>query len=1043
MDNHAFFAWLESRPAITRSIALLVVASFLGLYAVPTVAAAREAADRAALERSLQPVGFQAMEQTVKQLRETLVVLRTHWDDPEQRESIAAAMERLDRLHDRLAHQHEQALKREQQVAEKLQRGNVPERIQQRYRRSQDRYVERLQQALSALRVLTEADPQHAQPAAVEAAFAALAPEDEPDFQPALQPEHRFDRDRLPSRAVEPKDRRAPRMTPEEFRDDGVSSRPWPRLAAHGDFRLDELTGADEPRWLETTTEVKITDAIEGKAAELDHDPVRIHNWVRNNVAWIPSWAAMQDAEHTLSARQGNAFDIASLQIALLRASGVPARYVHGTIDVEADRFRNWAGGFDDVSRAVDHAASGGIPITSRVSGGEIASVRMEHIWVEAALDYFPSRAAVMEAADAWVPLDAAFKQYEFHQRIDVTEVTGIDPVAVAQQFLASGNVEENAGYIQGFDAGILQATQSDAETALETHIDQLPDDATVRDVLGGREIIARDVDTLPARIPNAVQTVGARYDALPEALQHRITFGLGTGVFGELRNAVEFAWPEVNGERVTLAFSPATADDEAALEALLPEGEIEDAEDLPSSIPTSLVNVVPELRVDGEVVSSGAPLGVGEEMDFAFTVNQRGIGPQTERKAVVAGSYLHIAVAGGSVSPDRLEHVQQRAERTTGALDSEDEQQLASLTREDLLGDLFHAGMLAYFAQLQVLSQQQVREASAQIHLAPSAGTYGYTPNVSNLFGLPRAISPGGVTMDLDRIARTLSVPEAPERDRAPLNTQIGALSSALEHAVPEQQFSTESESAEGISAAKALAIANDEGQRIYNIDQSNRDEALDQLNLSSSVRSEIRSAVNAGLVVTTHTDPVTVLGWQGAGYVILDPETGSGAWLIEGSLNGGFLDIEDLVTSVISVFQTAAEGIARAIDSSSLIARGLQEAGRALALLGGILSAIDVYDATGSLLKSLIAGIVTIIVTVALAVLVTEIIILAALIGIAGVALSLLAVSIGFAAIVLSSFVSTILSKVIKSAAENIVHKIADKLRSPGMPVDKRMPS
>lgn len=37
----------------------------------------------------------------------------------------------------------------------------------------------------------------------------------------------------------------------------------------------------------------------------------------------------MQHAEHTLSSRRSNAMNIAGLEIALLRASDIPARYVH------------------------------------------------------------------------------------------------------------------------------------------------------------------------------------------------------------------------------------------------------------------------------------------------------------------------------------------------------------------------------------------------------------------------------------------------------------------------------------------------------------------------------------------------------------------------------------------------------------------------------------------------------------------------------------------------------------------------------------------
>ena len=49
------------------------------------------------------------------------------------------------------------------------------------------------------------------------------------------------------------------------------------------------------------------------------------------------------------------------------------------------------------------------------------------------------------------------------------------------------------------------------------------------------------------------------------------------------------------------------------------------------------------------------------------------------------------------------------------------------------------------------------------------------------------------------------------------------GGNSSSLEHSVPEQLYSTPTEPINGISAIKALKIANDQGIPIYTISQSN----------------------------------------------------------------------------------------------------------------------------------------------------------------------------------------------------------------------------
>ncbi len=98
----------------------------------------------------------------------------------------------------------------------------------------------------------------------------------------------------------------------------------------------------------------------------------------------------------------------------------------------------------------------------------------------------------------------------------------------------------------------------------------------------------------------------------------------------------------------------------------------------------------------------------------------------------------------------------------------------------------------------------------------------------------------------------------------------------------------------AEGISAVKALALAQAQGQRIYTITPSNAATALPKLPVGGEVGAEIRNAIQAGKEVTIHENPITAHGWTGYGYIIVDPETGAGAYLIEGKGNGGYFAIQ-----------------------------------------------------------------------------------------------------------------------------------------------------
>lgn len=116
----------------------------------------------------------------------------------------------------------------------------------------------------------------------------------------------------------------------------------------------------------------------------------------------------------------------------------------------------------------------------------------------------------------------------------------------------------------------------------------------------------------------------------------------------------------------------------------------------------------------------------------------------------------------------------------------------------------------------------------------------------------------------------------------------QLGTLSSALEHAVPEQMFVTPENPGEAISAVKALSKASAAGQRIYHINQQNQSAILPFINHDSLVMNEIRNALAVGKEVITHTDAVSVPGWSGAGYIVYDPASGDGAYKIGGGANG-----------------------------------------------------------------------------------------------------------------------------------------------------------
>ena len=313
----------------------------------------------------------------------------------------------------------------------------------------------------------------------------------------------------------------------------------------------------------------------------------------------------------------------------------------------------------------------------------------------------------------------ASYKQHQFLAGLDAIAIAGIDPNALATSFVQSGTVNEAEGWVSDFDPAILQNAQTQAQTALENYITQNLPNPTVGDILGGRRTIVQEFPTLPSSMANAIIVTGARYGTLPTALQHHMAFAFAADLYGESIDPVSYPWSQLNNQKITLSFRPATPEDEQALLALLPEGPITDLSQLPSNIPAYLIQVVPELALNGQVIKTDNPMRLGEELPFTFAITYQGANLRPYTYPVTAGSYLSVAVVGGNVSPTTLQRLQTKVEQTKATLESGDADLISALTREDLLGDLFYAGTLGYYAQLTTLSSIMGIQQQAHHYLA------------------------------------------------------------------------------------------------------------------------------------------------------------------------------------------------------------------------------------------------------------------------------------------------------------------------------------
>jgi len=172
-----------------------------------------------------------------------------------------------------------------------------------------------------------------------------------------------------------------------------------------------------------------------------------------------------------------------------------------------------------------------------------------------------------------------------------------------------------------------------------------------------------------------------------------------------------------------------------------------------------------------------------------------------------------------------------------------------------------------------------------------PSESMFSFELSTYSVWGIPMSVSPAGLAMDVDRQYSLVKALDGNKDKPKQFFLSSGANGSALEHSVPEQLWSTTDNPAYGISAVKALKIANDQGIPIYTINQTNIDTILPQLQIDTDAKTDIRNAVNAGKEVTVSKTNITYNGWTGCGYIIIDPETGAGAYMISGGMSGAWV--------------------------------------------------------------------------------------------------------------------------------------------------------
>jgi hypothetical protein len=670
----------------------------------------------------------------------------------------------------------------------------------------------------------------------------------------------------------------------------------WPVLAS--------LPAAVQPADTAANDDAQITPAIQTLATTLHHNPAEIYKWVYDNIEYIPTYGSIQGSDMTLQTKRGNAFDTSSLLISLLRASGIPARYVYGTIDVNPTIMKDWVGGVNNVDAALNLMGQGGIPSIALSSGSQVTAVRMEHVWVEANLNFNPARGGVQKGATnqnsstTWIPLDASYKTHTRTAGMNLAQAVPFDADTIVSNALQGTIVDNSNGSVQNINLDSLKSSITNYQNKVTDYFSQTKPSATFGDVFGGGTINTYRSQMLSPTLPYVVNAVVSDYVTLPDALKSFFIANVYEEDGNTLAFNVKLSTSSLKGQPLAISFGTSSQDDESVIDSFIPnphaDGTPIKLSELPTSLPGYLINLTPSITLNGTALRSGGSFKMGSKVSFEYGFQTPdGHNAPISTKQLTSGDYYAIGYSLQGVSKQQLLNVQAVLSQTKSILDSKDPLRIEGLNKHNISGALLQTSILSYFA----LNENQDKIAAGRADMVSNPYmSYGtFSTNLSTVFnwGVPTKVVASGMLMDVNHISNSLVEKGNDKTKTISYNLARGGVYSLNENLVPESLFNSPSIGADpnfmGYSAVKILGISSAQGQKIFTIDKNNINSILPQLHHTSTTIQAISDAVSSGKIVTISEDEITDRGWTGAGYTVIDQDTGAGGYMVEGA-NGAF---------------------------------------------------------------------------------------------------------------------------------------------------------
>ena len=196
------------------------------------------------------------------------------------------------------------------------------------------------------------------------------------------------------------------------------------------------------------------------------------------------------------------------------------------------------------------------------------------------------------------------------------------------------------------------------------------------------------------------------------------------------------------------------------------------------------------------------------------------------------------------------------------------------------------------------------------------SVGITEYEVRSVSALGRVVGIQEGSLCIDVDMDVHSRTSLSSQEDACVSASLAYGMAASRYEDVVWKEFTGQDS-----ISTVSIFEQAEKEGTALVTLNQKNYNETVSQVSADEDTLAAVKSAVDRGRTVLIPEREVAVNEWKGTGYLILNPETGSGNYMISGGLSGGSTSTAVTIAGVCAVIAQIAMVALLAVMMGSLL--------------------------------------------------------------------------------------------------------------------------